>query len=89
MLSLCESEVLQEYNNRLKSEMTENEKKRIKYVNKRKREELKKAAQKFQIREMIPLKDYKKMMQMEKELKKQQSEEEQENQNSKNGGRKR
>ena len=72
MLSLCESEVLQEYINKPRSQMTEEEKKRIKYASIRKREQMRKAAATFKAQKMFDSKnpaverEYKKFLQQQK-----------------------
>lgn len=88
MLSLCESEVLQEYINKPRSEMTEAEKRRIKYASIKKREQMRKAAKNYQVREMIPLKDYQKLMAQVKRQQMNNKKQQSNNKNAKSGGRK-
>ena len=74
------SDLILEYLNKSRSEMSEDEKKRIKYASIKKREQLKKASKEFQIEYMFDLNDPRVERRYRELLKKQQR--------SKNGGRK-
>jgi len=63
MLSLFESEVLQEYINKPRSEMTPEEKRRIKYASIKKREQIRKAAAVYHVRAMMTKQEMAKLKQ--------------------------
>ena len=76
MLSLCESEILQEYIDKPRSEMTEAEKKRVKYASIKKREQMKKQQtanfkpiKMFDLNDPAVERDYKKYLQQLKKSK--------------------
>ena len=76
MLSLCESEILQEYIDKPRSEMTEAEKKRVKYASIKKREQMKKQQtanfkpiKMFDLNNPAVERDYKKYLQQLKKSK--------------------